>query len=286
LFVVQGARKKKWILPPRSHTFTAIEDEDSKFATITLTNGRILTGYTTGEHFVPPYHCVKDRLPEGVTLPTYEVFVDSYRRYQRALRAGADIHIPPPGEGGIFVDAGAYIGFKAIGFADYVGERGRSILIEIGEDNAQLARRNIAQNKLESRVQAFHCGVWNTNGTAPDRVRDRSTHTLAQTDEHPYATNNLVVQTRTLDSIFTEAGIDRIDFLNLQLNGAEPEAIDGLVEHFDKVRFIRAAAMFTGNGETKMSVLSKKLRDRGCWVLEKAKTIFAVPAPYRKQFGL
>jgi FkbM family methyltransferase len=286
LFTVQGARKRKWLLPPANFTFKSLEEDGPLHATITLTNGRILTGYASGERFVPPYHCLKDKLPVGVTLPTYEVYVDSYRRYHQAVSAGANVHIPMPGEGGVFVDAGAYIGFKAIGFADYVGERGRSILIEIGEDNAQLARRNIAQNKLESRVQAFHCGVWNTNGTAPDRVRDRSTHTLAQTNEHSYAVNNLVVQTRTLDSIFTEAGVDRIDLLNLQLNGAEPEAIDGLVEHFDKVRFIRAAAMFTGNGETKMSILSKKLRDRGCWVLENPKTIFAVPEPYRKQFGV
>jgi FkbM family methyltransferase len=285
LYTVQASKKKKpWLLPPTDFTFTKIEDDGSRYATITLSNGRVLTAYITGPRMVAPYMCLKDKLPEAVTLPTYEVYSAAYRRYHLAVALGRRVHIPPPGEGGVFVDAGAFIGFKAIGFADYVGERGRSILIEIGEENEKLARRNIAQNKLESRVQSFHCAVSNENGTATGRVRDRSSYTIADTDEHDYCDQEVTVQTRTLDSIFSEAGIDRIDLLNLQLNGAEPEAIDGLVQHFEKVRFIRAAAMFHSNGKAMKSVLADKLRDRGCWVHENPATIFAVPGPYRKQF--
>jgi len=275
----------KTFMLPREHAFRSLKAEGTHHATITLKNGRILTGYRSSARMQRYYHCLFDLLPADVTAETYEVYVESYRRYAQGIAGIVERYLPPQGTGGVLVDAGAYIGFKAIRYADYVGPAGRSIMIELGADNELLARRNIEQNNLLSRVQSFCYGVWSSDGEHADRWRDRSTHTLAETDEHDYCTTNLTVTTRTLDSIFAEAGADRVDVLNLQLNGAEPEAIDGLVDYFDKVRVIRAAASFHHKGTSKKSILVAKLKERGCWVDEsKATSVLAVTPAYRNMF--
>jgi FkbM family methyltransferase len=272
---------KSFLLPPADFEFTELDLDGTHHATIKLKNGRVLTGYRSAARLQRYYRCLSDRLPRSVTAETYEVYMDAYRRYVGALPRNQLKLVPPPGHGGVLVDAGAYFGFKAMGYADHVGPRGRVILIEIDAENERLARRNIEQNNLQSRVQSFCCGVWHSNGTYNDRWRDRSAHTLAETDEHPYCTNNKIVVTRTLDDIFREANVDEIDWLNLQLNGAEPEALDGLVEYFDRVKVILAAAPFHKDGMPKRAALIKKLQARGCSVTETSTTVTAVTARFK-----
>jgi FkbM family methyltransferase len=282
----------KYHYVPKDWEFTSLVVEGAYNATIALKNGRILTGYRSDARFQRFYRCVSDLMPAGVEPETYEVYTESYRRYGNALRSSFAEFLPPKGAGGVMVDAGAYIGFKGLGYADYLGAGGRTIMIEIDPVSQSIARRNIEQNGLGECVQSFCCAIWSENRPAPAATGvptasfDRVRNSLVAIDEHPTWTVNHAVATRTLDSIFHEAGVEEIDFLNMQLNGAEIDALDGLVDYFDKVRVIYGAAGFHANGAALNAKLADKLAKRGCWVKKATQFVLAVTPRYRAAFKL
>lgn len=161
---------------PKDLEFEWIRDEGTHHATIKLKNGRILTGYRTSARFHKFYDCFSDLLPKEVSVDTYEVYTDALRRYQDCVGAGVK-RLLPPGNGGVFVDAGAYFGFKAIGFLDYLGKDGRVVMIEMGEENEALAVRTFRKTAL--KTESSHSGAqsgkrterWRTAGGTAPRTR-------------------------------------------------------------------------------------------------------------------
>lgn len=117
-----------------------------------------------------------------------------------------------------------------------------------------------------------------------DRWRDRSAHTLIDAEEHTNWDQRIVVPTKTLDTIFAEAGLSEIDYLNLQLNGAEPEALEGLNTYFDKVKIIRSAGHFHRDGVMQADILQEMLEKRNCRVLRRRNTVLAITPKYRDKF--
>ena len=278
---------------PKDWGFKSLRVEGAYHASIALKNGRVLTGYRSDARFQRFYACVSDLLPAGVDAETYEVYVESSRRYGRAVDRQHIDFLPPKDSGGVMVDAGAYLGFKGIGYADHLGPNGRTIVIEIDPVSEALARRNIEQNGLQDRMQSFCCAIWNKDQEAADHGGaqskpsfDRVRNTLSKIDEHPTWTVGGAIATRSLDSIFRQAGVDRIDYLNMQLNGAETDAVDGLVEYFDKVRVLYAAAAFHARGKPLNAPLAAKLEARGCWVKKTDHFIIAVTPRYREMYGV
>jgi FkbM family methyltransferase len=171
-----------------------------------------------------------------------------------------------------------------------MGPKGRVLMIDIDPVSEGLARRNIEQNNLQDRVQSMCCAIWSEDkalppGT-PERTFDRVRNTLVAIDEHPTWTVQQEVATRSLDSIFREANLDEIDFLNMQLNGAEYEALDGLNEYFDKTKVIYCAASFHAAGEPLNERLKKKFEARGCWVKINPDSVTAVTPRWRSAFKL
>lgn len=222
-------------------------------------------------------------LPREITFDLYEAFIDAYYRYSQCV-GSAVARMLPPGRGGVFVDAGAYIGFKALGFADYIGPQGKVLMIEICGENEALARRNISQNRLDNRITSFNSAIWKEAGEMTDRSRGYSAHTLVETSEHMNWHGRSTVAARTLDSIFTEAGLDEINYLNLQLNGAELEALEGLSRYFDRVQVIRSAGQFTRDGVLGMHLVADHLEARGCYVERKRNTVLAVTPRFRARY--
>jgi FkbM family methyltransferase len=275
---------------PRNWHFNTLAVEGAHHATITLENGRILTGYRSDARFQRFYRCLSDKLPPGVTDETYEVFVESYRRYETVLKAKPFLQ-PQRGRGGTMVDAGAYIGFKGLAYADYLGPNGKVLMIDIDPISAALALRNIVQNGLQDRVQSFCAAIWSKDysppaGTETQQTFDRVRNTLVKIDEHPDWTVGSTVATRSLDSLFREAGLEEIDYLNMQLNGAEFDALDGLVEYFGRVKVIYCAASFHADGKPLNERVAARFSERGCWVKSTDEGVMAVTPAHRSSFAL
>jgi FkbM family methyltransferase len=194
--------------------------------------------------------------------------------------------MPPEGGGGVMIEAGAYVGFKAIGYADHVGPGGKVIAIEIDRDNFELMRLNVEQNGLQDVVDCVNCGVWSKRDRVVDRFRDRTAHTIARTEEHPYCTSADTIATDTLDNIIDASGVETVDFLNLQLNGAEIEALEGLQRRLESVKVLHIAACFSRGEVRNADVVTRMLERRGCVILGRSETgvINAVTRPFVGHF--
>ena len=56
-------------------------------------------------------------------------------------------------EGARVLELGAFVGYSAILFGTKVGESGRVVSLEIGEEHAEASRRNVAHAGLADRVE-------------------------------------------------------------------------------------------------------------------------------------
>lgn len=127
--------------------------------------------------------------------------------------------MPMPGD--CMIDAGACFGDTALAFAAGAGEAGQVHAFEIDPANLGVAQHNIAQNaRLGARVrlngQALGCeaGTLYRHGSGPG----------AQVSADP---GGVPVEVLTLDGYATAAGLAKVDFIKMDIEGAEMDALLG-----------------------------------------------------------
>jgi len=160
-------------------------------------------------------------LPREALFPLYklELLLGTYeaatvRRYRALLRPGA-----------VVFDVGAHVGYHTLRFARLVGREGRVFAFEPHPGNYRLLRRNVERRALP-QVTLIPQAV----SDAPGRQRFHETplsmgHSLWPLKEH---TGRLDVPRASLDAFAREEGIDRADLIKIDVEGAEPEVLEGM----------------------------------------------------------
>lgn len=126
-------------------------------------------------------------------------------------------------EGDVVVDAGAYPGDYTIFAAKRVGNSGRVIAFEPDEGNRAVLARNLAGRKL-SNVTVVPKGLWNMEtelGFDPGGF-------CSKVDSLGHGRETIPVT--TLDVALTQLGIEKIDVLKMDIEGAEIQAVEGCRE--------------------------------------------------------
>ena len=122
--------------------------------------------------------------------------------------------------GDVVLDGGAHFG----GFTRTALDRGAKLVvaIEIAPENAMCLRRNFASEIAAGRVIVYEKGVWDKDGTM---VLERQNNTWADhvVDAGPGPT----VAVTTIDRIVEELGLSDVDFIKLDIEGAERHALAG-----------------------------------------------------------
>ena len=126
---------------------------------------------------------------------------------------------------GIFVDVGANRPARRnqTWFLECQGWSG--LLIEPNPGLCQLLR---AQRPLSRTIQAAVCGPGEEGEAELHLAVDDAKSSLRPEWDHALTGTRIRVATRTLDSILAEAGLGRIDFLSLDVEGMELSALRGL----------------------------------------------------------
>lgn len=148
----------------------------------------------------------------GVAYMVHEFFGEEQYALDRAgVRVAAD-----PGD--VVVDAGGGWGETALYFADAVGEHGRVLAFEFVPDNLRLFEANLALNpRLRDRIELIPHPTWHT---AAEPLRfDAAGGQTALADQ-----GQSEVLTETIDSV---AGGGRVDFIKLDVEGAEMATLRG-----------------------------------------------------------
>lgn len=178
------------------------------------------------------------------------------------------------------LDVGAHIGTFTM-YAAAHAKNAHVIAFEPEPSNAAVLRKNIAVNDLESRVHAVEAAVSNTNGTATFHLTTASAsggHSMFQYTEN---SKTITVPMISLESIFADNNIDVCDFLKLDCEGAEYDALYSLSpERLASIRFIAMEYHhFSKDPRHTPAHLKTFLEHHSFTVIEPSKSIFFA---YRK----
>jgi FkbM family methyltransferase len=140
-----------------------------------------------------------------------------------------------PRSGDVIVDAGAGIGDEVLVFARLVGRRGRVISIEAHPASFERLASLCRLNRLKN-VTCIQAALLDASGTA---------HV---TDEKQAIKNSVVVPegtipvpARTLDGLLDELGVRDVDFLKMNIEGAELSALRGFTHGLKRTRHLAVA---------------------------------------------
>ena len=160
----------------------------------------------------------------GLPTQVVEFFVlDQYALHRNG------VSVAPEG-GDVVLDGGSGMGDTALLFADRVGPDGRVACCEFDERNLVQLRRNVEANPaLAERVQIVEHPLWDVAG-------DRLTFTPAYGRTTILAEGDVSVLTTTVDALIDSGRLPRIDFLKLDIEGAEERALKGALATLERFR--------------------------------------------------
>lgn len=127
-----------------------------------------------------------------------------------------------PGAGDVVVDLGAGIGSELNLMCRLVGPTGRVYAVEADPLTFRCLEQRRARNALDNAIP-IHAVIAAAPGEAIVSTQGPH-HTHRVVAEGP----GQVVAARTLDEIVEACGIERIDFLKINVEGAERDALEGM----------------------------------------------------------
>ncbi len=143
--------------------------------------------------------------------------------------------------GGTFVDVGAHWGYFSLMMAEHVGPMGRVVAIEADPRIHAILERNLALNDLP-QVRVIHAAAAAESGRL----------SLIGFDEHDdnWGTSKIAcgsgpvsdsydVPARGLDELLDELGLDAVDLIKIDIEGAEALALAGMSAGLRRGRYRR-----------------------------------------------
>ena len=131
-------------------------------------------------------------------------------------------------KGDVVLDCGANIGVFTKEALD--AGAAKVVSIEPSERNIECLRRNFAKEIEQGRVIVYPKGVWNQETVLEFNVYDNSaldSLILQQRAETPQKPAKVKVPVTTIDRIVEELGLEKVDFIKMDIEGAEREALKG-----------------------------------------------------------
>jgi FkbM family methyltransferase len=214
----------------------------------------VLGAYRAIARRFPGLHLLLYRLGEGYVLPMLEwlsgfrtlpddpmwfrsqLVFGTYERETAAVIRKLVRH------GHIALDLGAHVGFYTRLLGRRVGDRGRVIAFEPHPVHFDLLAANVQHLdnvQLVRKAASSSVGIATLFDALPDTggsslaPREHNAGPLQQRFLAPRIRTEFVprryeVQTVTVDQVLSEAGVDHVDFVKIDVEGAEPAALRGM----------------------------------------------------------
>jgi FkbM family methyltransferase len=129
-----------------------------------------------------------------------------------------------PKRGEIFIDIGAHVGKYTLQVATIVGNEGLVIALEPHPENWQVLLKAISLNKLRNIV-VLNVAAWERDCKLNIFIGDESGHHSAKQNR---GLGYIEVEARAVDNIVEELNLKRVDWLKIDVEGAELEVLKGL----------------------------------------------------------
>ncbi len=146
-----------------------------------------------------------------------------FREHYEPLLEFGHIFFEP---GGVALDVGSNQGVYACAFGLAVGNTGRVIAVEPIPRQVARIGENLGLNDLRN-VRVVEAAISDHNGTAELDLSAGDTSASIVTG---FGNDRIAVKTTTIDSLVQDFGLDRVDFIKLDVEAAELLALRGAVE--------------------------------------------------------
>lgn len=137
-------------------------------------------------------------------------------------------------KGDTVIDAGACWGDTALFFASEVGDRGTVFSFEFIPANLKILHKNIELNRhLKNIIKVIENPVWSESGKIMRYLDDGPSSTVSFIPDRNYKDET---KTIAIDDFIKQNGITKVDFIKMDIEGAEPEALKGAIETIKKFK--------------------------------------------------
>ncbi|XOK61324.1 FkbM family methyltransferase [Paenibacillus elgii] len=142
----------------------------------------------------------------------------------------------------IVIDCGGCWGDTALYFANEVGQLGKVYTVEFIPSNLNILYRNLDLNPtLKERINVIPNPVWNVSDQSAYYI-DRGCASLVSME--PFGEVEEKVQTLAIDDLVINYGLDRVDFIKMDVEGAEMNALKGAANSICKFRPTLAISLY------------------------------------------
>lgn len=146
-----------------------------------------------------------------------------------------DVHIKAEA-GDVVIDAGGCWGETSLYFAHEVGDQGRVVSYEFIPSNLEILRKNLAMNpSLGERVEVVPQPLWSIPGKVLYYV-DWGPGSRVSQEKMREDFDDTKCETTTIDATVEELGLEKVDFIKMDIEGAELSALKGAENSIRKYR--------------------------------------------------
>jgi FkbM family methyltransferase len=166
-----------------------------------------------------------------------------------------------PKEGNVVIDAGAYAGVFSLIAAKLVGNAGRVIAFEPDALNYRILERNVADNGI-TNLALVTKGLWSREGhlSLADGLGKESRLSLPEETIGGAAK----VEVSSMDRELERQGINRVDFVKADIEGAELEFLKGAEKTLPRSEaHVAIASYHILDGQTTSERVENILREYG-----------------------
>jgi len=238
---------------------SGIDKENDPF--VRLEDGTILYGKTSNNYNVI-FKYLQPKIKEKLNIQCIQVAADIVIRYvEGGLKYGGpkkqSRYVVQPGDS--VSEMGGYQGFCSVKLAQQVGTKGQVIAIEPMEDNFRLLSKNKEKNNL-TQLKVINRAVWDeAKDVSFERKKgDGQSSSIEMSYDNP---DNYIVKAETLDIIYEKFQMKPLDFMIIQLNGAEINALRGLTSF--KPKQLSIAARYDTENQDAAQQIKNHLEKKG-----------------------
>lgn len=165
-----------------------------------------------------------------------------------------------PQRGDTVIDAGAYVGHMTVFLAKIVGPEGSVIAFEPDPINYEKLIENIKLNKLNN-VTPVNKALWNETGKMSLQLSGLGSKIV----ENGELTDDIIdVSTVRADEILESLDVEAIQYVKMDVEGAEEKALEGFGKYLDSPNLKLAIATYhVVNGETTSKDVENLFKSRG-----------------------
>ena len=194
--------------------------------------------------FLYKFNLEKLNYPIKIYFSTIGIMIDFIVKQYEYNKGGTVIKAD---KGDIVIDGGGCWGDTALFFANEVGPDGKVFSFEFIPNNISIFEKNIAMNeKLKENIELVRNPLWKDSVT---KVYYKDDGPASNVGLEAFNGQDGECYTMNIDELVKQKSIDKIDFIKMDIEGAELNALRGATETIKKYKPKLAIALYHSTEE-------------------------------------